>query len=126
MRAALVMVIAACAEPHPDSECFACDASFASLVVEVVQANGQPALGLDAKTVHVASGTIVFAVNDNPTGAYTIADDNTSLVSPAGTLFRFSILDDSVELASRDVIIGADECGCHIEPVDVPMRIVLP
>lgn len=118
-------VIAGCAEPTPESRCNACTELFASIGVEVVHLDGQPALGLDAKTVHVASGLIVHALNDNATGFYTIIDDNTQ-VSPAGERFRFTVLDDSTDLATRDVEIGSDECGCHIEAFDVPMQIVVP
>lgn len=122
----VMLAAAACAEPHPESRCNACTDLFASVSVEVVHADGQAAVGLDAKTVHVASGSIVHALNDNDTGFYTIADDNTPYTEPEGAMFRFTLLDDSVELATRDVEIGTDECRCHIEASEVPMRIVLP
>jgi hypothetical protein len=122
----LLVAITACAEPYPESRCGSCTTLFASIGVEVVHLDGQPAVGLDAKTVHLASGLIVHALNDNDSGFYTIADDNTEHVGPAGDVFRFIVLDGSSELATRDVELGTDECGCHIESPDPPQRIVLP
>lgn len=122
----LILAVGACAEPHPESRCNACTTLFASVGVEVVNANGTAAIGLDAKTVHVATGMIVHALNDNDSGFYTIADDNTQNLGPAGDTFQFIVLDDNVELATRDVVLGTDECGCHLEAISVPQRITLP
>ncbi|WP_426584585.1 hypothetical protein [Mucilaginibacter sp. R-33] len=111
----------------------ACTLSFASLIVNFVDKDGQIAFGKDVKVVNLRTKqTIVAKGNPGPPSTtvgphlYTIATDNNKN--------EFSTEGDDVELTVTNIQTGATQtalfkisggCNCHIAKVLGPNQIML-
>ena len=120
----LLVVLAGC-DPFgfgPD-DAQVCTLEYRAYTVEVVGPDGAPAVGLDARTVVVSTGT-VLGNPDGPSGIegtyYVATDGNAGELAEGETRLRFTAEGDGLR-ASADYVFRFD--GCHVFRESGPTQI---